>query len=149
MIALGRSGQTGRLVAGRGSRRGPRSLADRRLGESCQEIVHLAVAPGAQGRGVGRLAHGVLIAGCPAPTAVLGVHRRRTGQAPLPRLRLDGPDQLIPHPAMPARLLGHGPHALTRFLAQVTALTEAIQLVAWRGRPGRRVRRLAGLLSLS
>ena len=50
------------------------SLADRWLGESCQEIVHLAVTPDAQGRGVGRLVHDVLIAGRPARTAILSVH---------------------------------------------------------------------------
>jgi GNAT superfamily N-acetyltransferase len=52
----------------------PRSLADRWLGELCQEVVHLAVVPDAQGHGVGRLVHDVLIAGRPAPTAVLSVH---------------------------------------------------------------------------
>jgi GNAT superfamily N-acetyltransferase len=44
------------------------------LGELCQEVVHLAVVPGAQGQGVGRLVHDVLIAGRPAPAAVLSVH---------------------------------------------------------------------------
>jgi GNAT superfamily N-acetyltransferase len=52
----------------------PQPLADRWLGELCQEIVHLAVIPDAQGRGVGRLVHDVLIAGRPAPTGVLSVH---------------------------------------------------------------------------
>jgi len=52
----------------------PQSLADRWLGELCQEVVHLAVIPDAQGHGVGRLVHDVLIAGRPAPTAVLSVH---------------------------------------------------------------------------
>ena len=52
----------------------PQPLADRWLGELCQEIVHLAVVPDAQGQGVGRLVHDVLIAGRPAPTAVLSVH---------------------------------------------------------------------------
>jgi GNAT superfamily N-acetyltransferase len=52
----------------------PQSLADRWLGELCQEIVHLAVTPDAQGRGVGGLVHDVLIAGRPAATAVLSVH---------------------------------------------------------------------------
>lgn len=50
------------------------SLADRWLGELCQEVVHLAVIPDAQGHGVGRLVHDVLIAGRPARTAVLSVH---------------------------------------------------------------------------
>jgi GNAT superfamily N-acetyltransferase len=52
----------------------PPSLADRWLGELCQEVVHLAVVPDAQGHGVGRLVHDVLIAGRSAPTAVLSVH---------------------------------------------------------------------------
>jgi len=49
-------------------------LAGRWLGDPCQEIVHLAVVPDAQGQGVGRLIHDVLTAGRPAPTAVLSVH---------------------------------------------------------------------------
>jgi len=48
--------------------------AARWLGELCLEVVHLAVTPARQGRGAGRLVHDVLIAGRPAPTAVLGVH---------------------------------------------------------------------------
>lgn len=44
------------------------------LGGLCQEVVHLAVSPAAQGRGAGRLIHDVLIAGRPAPAAVLSVH---------------------------------------------------------------------------
>jgi GNAT superfamily N-acetyltransferase len=48
--------------------------AERWLGERCLEIVHVAVTPAAQGRGVGRLVHDVLIAGSPAPTAVLSCH---------------------------------------------------------------------------
>ena len=52
----------------------PPSLADRWLGELCQEVVHLAVVPDAQGHGAGRLVHDVLIAGRPAATAVLSVH---------------------------------------------------------------------------
>jgi GNAT superfamily N-acetyltransferase len=54
----------------------PQPLADRWLGDLCQEIVHVAVIPDAQGRGIGRLVHDVLIAGRPAPTAVLSVHPR-------------------------------------------------------------------------
>ena len=49
-------------------------LADSWLGDLCQEIVHVAVIPDAQGQGVGRLIHDVLIAGRPAPSAVLSVH---------------------------------------------------------------------------
>ena len=52
----------------------PPPLAGSWLGELCQEVVHLAVIPQAQGQGVGRLVHDVLIAGRPAPTAVLSVH---------------------------------------------------------------------------
>jgi ribosomal protein S18 acetylase RimI-like enzyme len=52
----------------------PESLADRWLGGLCLEVVHLAVIPDVQGHGVGRLVHDVLIAGRPAPTAVLSVH---------------------------------------------------------------------------
>lgn len=52
----------------------PAPLAGRWLGDLCQEIVHLAVIPDAQGQGAGRLIHDVLIAGSPAPTAVLSVH---------------------------------------------------------------------------
>jgi GNAT superfamily N-acetyltransferase len=50
------------------------SLSGRWLGELCQEVVHLAVVPGAQGHGIGRLVHDVLIAGRPARAAVLSVH---------------------------------------------------------------------------
>ena len=52
----------------------PQPVADQWLGELCLEVVHLAVIPAAQGRGTGRLVHDVLIAGRPAPTAVLSVH---------------------------------------------------------------------------
>lgn len=50
------------------------SLAARWLGELCLEVVHLAVTPDGQGRGTGRLVLDVLIAGRPAPAAVLSVH---------------------------------------------------------------------------
>jgi GNAT superfamily N-acetyltransferase len=52
----------------------PASLTDQWLSDLCQEVVHLAVVPDTQGHGVGRLVHDVLIAGRPAPTAVLSVH---------------------------------------------------------------------------
>lgn len=52
----------------------PEPAASRWFGEACLEVVHVAVAPGAQGKGTGRLVHDVLIAGRPAPTAVLSVH---------------------------------------------------------------------------
>ena len=55
------------------------------LGAACLEVVHLAVSPRAQGRGLGRLTHDVLIAGKPAPTAVLTVH---PAAAPAQRLYL-------------------------------------------------------------
>jgi GNAT superfamily N-acetyltransferase len=45
--------------------------AKRWMGELCVEVVHLAVDPRAQGRGLGKLAHDLLIAGSPAPTAIL------------------------------------------------------------------------------
>jgi GNAT superfamily N-acetyltransferase len=41
------------------------------LGEVCLEVVHLAVHPRAQGRGLGRLVHDLLVAGGPAPTGIL------------------------------------------------------------------------------
>ncbi|HEU0192968.1 MAG TPA: GNAT family N-acetyltransferase [Gaiellales bacterium] len=49
-------------------------LVRRRIGDECLEVVHIAVAPSAQGHGVGRLVHDVLLAGRPAPTAILSVH---------------------------------------------------------------------------
>jgi GNAT superfamily N-acetyltransferase len=48
--------------------------AARWIGQLCLEVVHIAVAPPAQGEGVGRLLHDVLIAGSPAPVAVLSCH---------------------------------------------------------------------------
>ncbi|MFC7277557.1 GNAT family N-acetyltransferase [Paractinoplanes rhizophilus] len=45
--------------------------ADRWMGDLCLEVVHLAVHPRAQGRGFGKLAHDLLIAGSPAATAIL------------------------------------------------------------------------------
>lgn len=52
--------------------------ASRWMGDLCLEVVHLAVVPGARGRGVGRLVHDVLIAGRPAPTAILACDPRAT-----------------------------------------------------------------------
>ncbi|MFL6074851.1 MAG: GNAT family N-acetyltransferase [Mycobacteriales bacterium] len=46
-------------------------LVERWLGDRCLEVVHLAVHPRVRGRGLGRLVHDLLIAGSPAPTAVL------------------------------------------------------------------------------
>lgn len=48
--------------------------ADRWLGPKCLEVVEVAVAPGAHGRGLGKLVHDVLISGSPAPTAALICH---------------------------------------------------------------------------
>ncbi|MGN6792733.1 MAG: GNAT family N-acetyltransferase [Streptosporangiaceae bacterium] len=52
--------------------------ADEWLGALCLEVVHLAVVPAVQARGLGRIVHDVLIAGRPAPTAVLTVHPAAT-----------------------------------------------------------------------
>jgi len=41
------------------------------IGDLCLEVVHLAVHPGKQGQGWGKLAHDLLIAGSPAPRALL------------------------------------------------------------------------------
>jgi GNAT superfamily N-acetyltransferase len=51
-----------------------RAVADRWLGGSCLEVVHVAVPPFAQRRGIGRLMHDVLIGGRPAPTGILACH---------------------------------------------------------------------------
>jgi GNAT superfamily N-acetyltransferase len=48
------------------------ATVDRWLGPLCLEVVHVAVLPAAQGRGLGRLLHDVLVAGGPAPTGLLG-----------------------------------------------------------------------------
>jgi GNAT superfamily N-acetyltransferase len=45
--------------------------SERWVGDLCLEVVHLAVHPDRQGQGLGRLAHDLLIAGSPAPTALL------------------------------------------------------------------------------
>jgi GNAT superfamily N-acetyltransferase len=52
--------------------------AHRWLGDLCLEVVHLAVHPGAQGLGLGKLTHDLLLAGSPAPTAVLACNPRAT-----------------------------------------------------------------------
>jgi GNAT superfamily N-acetyltransferase len=49
---------------------GPAQTA-RWIGDLCLEVVHLAVRPDRQGRGLGRLTHDLLLAGSPAPTALL------------------------------------------------------------------------------
>jgi len=56
----------------------PAAQAGEWLGELCLEVVHLAVVPRAQGRGLGRVVHDVLIAGRPAPAAMLTVHPAAT-----------------------------------------------------------------------
>jgi GNAT superfamily N-acetyltransferase len=45
--------------------------ARRWIGAECLEVVHVAVHPRAQGRGLGRLVHDLLIAGRPAATGIL------------------------------------------------------------------------------
>lgn len=46
--------------------------AQRWIASRCLEVVHLAVRPDRQGKGIGRLVHDLLLAGTPAPTAILG-----------------------------------------------------------------------------
>jgi GNAT superfamily N-acetyltransferase len=48
--------------------------AARWLGPLCLEVVHLAVTPAAQGNGLGRLVHDVLVSGTHAPTGILSCH---------------------------------------------------------------------------
>jgi GNAT superfamily N-acetyltransferase len=45
--------------------------AERWMPSPCLEIVHVAVHPERQRKGIGRLVHDLLIAGTPAPTAIL------------------------------------------------------------------------------
>lgn len=49
-------------------------VAGRWLGACCLEVVHVAVVPGAQRRGIGHPMHDVLIAGRPAPAGILSCH---------------------------------------------------------------------------
>jgi GNAT superfamily N-acetyltransferase len=56
----------------------PAVQGDEWLGALCLEVVHLAVVPRARARGIGRVVHDVLIAGRPAPTAMLTVHPAAT-----------------------------------------------------------------------
>lgn len=51
-------------------------ITKRWLGDSVLEIVHVAVAPGAQRSGIGRQMLDALVAGTSAPTAVLSVDPR-------------------------------------------------------------------------
>jgi ribosomal protein S18 acetylase RimI-like enzyme len=44
------------------------------LGDSCLELVHLAVRPAYSRRGIGLAVYDAALAGCPAPTAILTVH---------------------------------------------------------------------------
>jgi ribosomal protein S18 acetylase RimI-like enzyme len=44
------------------------------LGDLSLEVVHVAVQPALQHRGIGRRLHGALISGRPAPTGVLSCH---------------------------------------------------------------------------
>lgn len=52
----------------------PGPEAARWLGDLCLEVVHVAVAPAMQRRGIGKRLHGALISGRPAPTGVLSCH---------------------------------------------------------------------------
>jgi len=44
------------------------------LGDLCLEVVHVAVPPALQRRGIGKRLHDALISGRPAPTGVLSCH---------------------------------------------------------------------------
>ena len=44
------------------------------LGDACLELVHLAVRPAREGRGIGGALHDAALAGAPADTAILTVH---------------------------------------------------------------------------
>lgn len=52
------------------------AVAAEQLGEVCLEVVHVAVRPSRQRRGLGRLTHDLLLAGTPAPRGVLACHPR-------------------------------------------------------------------------
>ena len=78
--------------------------ARRWLGDLCLEVVHVAVQPALQHRGIGKSLHGTLISGSAAPTGVLSCH---PGARPAQQLYLNqgwtllteefrtgGPDQL-------------------------------------------------------
>lgn len=47
---------------------------DRWLGALCLEVVHIAVRPAVQRERLGTVTHDLLLAGSPAPTAVLSCH---------------------------------------------------------------------------
>ena len=51
---------------------------ERWIGELCLEVVHLAVHPEQQGRGLGRLVHDLVRAGKPARTALLSCNPAAT-----------------------------------------------------------------------
>jgi GNAT superfamily N-acetyltransferase len=78
--------------------------ARRWLGDLCLEVVHVAVQPAFQHRGIGRSLHDALVSGRPAPTGVLSCHPGarpaqqlylRAGWTPLTEaFRTGGPDQL-------------------------------------------------------
>ena len=57
------------------------------IGDLCLEVVHLAVHPDRQGQGLGKLAHDILIAGSPAPTALLTCDPRAEPARALSRSR--------------------------------------------------------------
>jgi GNAT superfamily N-acetyltransferase len=52
----------------------PDAVERRWLGDLCLEVVHVAVEPSLQRRGIGGLLHDALISGAPAPTGVLSCH---------------------------------------------------------------------------
>jgi GNAT superfamily N-acetyltransferase len=82
----------------------PDADAARWLGDLCLEVVHVAVEPAVQHRGIGTLVHDALISGRPAPTGVLSCHPDaipaqrlylRQGWTLLTKeFRTGGPDQL-------------------------------------------------------
>jgi GNAT superfamily N-acetyltransferase len=47
---------------------------DEWLGDSCLELVHLAVRPDREGHGIGGALHDAVLTGAPADTAILTVH---------------------------------------------------------------------------
>jgi GNAT superfamily N-acetyltransferase len=57
------------------------------IGDLCLEVVHLAVHPSRQGEGLGKLAHDILLAGSPAPTALLTCDPRAEAAQALYRSR--------------------------------------------------------------
>jgi GNAT superfamily N-acetyltransferase len=65
-------------VAGKAAAALPEPEALRWLGGRCLEIVHVAVEPAAQRRGIGTHLLEALVSGAPAPTGVLSCHPAAT-----------------------------------------------------------------------